>query len=513
LICVSKKTFNQAKIKNNRMSEIRVNYSGLISFGTGLINLCTGLIFIIIVTRLLSQQDYGTWGLISSLFVYGTIISSLVTFWTTRDIARGEKIGKTSMMSNGLFSTVGLCVYLVISFFVAPQSLTEINFFIIAGIFIPINFFNKAISNINKGWKPQLTSYGVLIYGIASIPLALFFIYFLNWSVIGIILSISIAQSINIIFQVICGRKKIKGKIDFKILKRWMKFSWVAIYPRISFLLHTSDVVIFSLITGSVIGISYYSAAIIIASLVGYASGISGSIYPKLLSGDKGKIISNNLTLLSYVVIPMLFLTITFAKPGLFLLNPIYEIAVLVVVISSFRILLFNLNGIFESFIIGVENVDKELKSTFKDYIKSKLFFIPTLRLIQYAAYVIVLAIVLVLLNNSSEDIELVIYWSIIAMIFQIPLTLYLLYKVKQTFQLKFNINSITKYLIASSISFSFVYFLMEEFLTYNKTVLEFMPQVLIFIFLSFGIYLLITFFIDKPTKDLIKNIISEVKR
>tara|TARA_B110000438_G_scaffold302301_1_gene359584 strand:+ start:664 stop:2151 length:1488 start_codon:yes stop_codon:yes gene_type:complete len=495
------------------MSGIRVNYSGLISFGTGLINLCTGLIFIIIVTRLLSQQDYGLWGLISSLFVYGTIVSSFINFWTIRDIARGKNIGKTSIVSSGLFSTVGLSIYFVIALFVAPQSSTEINMFIIAGIFIPINFLNKAISSINTAWNPQITSYGTMIYGVVSIPLALFFIYFLNWSVIGIIISISMAQSINIIFQVIYARKKIKDKINFGVLKRWIKISAIPIYPRISFLLHTSDVVIFAVITGSVIGVSYYTAAIIIANLVGYASGISNSIYPKLLSGDKGKVISSNLTLLSYFVIPMLFLTITFAKPGLFLLNPIYEIAIFVVVVSAFRMLFFHLNNIFESFLIGVEDVDKESKLTFKTYIKSRLFLIPTLRLIQYAIYIVVLAIVLILTNNSSEDIELVIYWSIIAMAFQIPLTLYLFYSVKQTFQLKFNINSIIKYLIASSISFSFIYFLMEEFLVYTETVLEFIPQIFIFVLLSLSTYLLITFFIDKPTKDLIINIISEVKR
>jgi len=495
------------------MSEIRVTYSGLISFATGLINLGTGLIFILIVTRLLSQQDYGTWGLINSLFIYGFLASSFINFWTVRDIARGKKVGKTSMVSSGLFSIIGVCIYIGIALLVAPQSSIEINLFIIAAILLPINFLQKGISSINRGWSPQIVSYGTLIAGIASVPLALFFIYFLNWSITGIVLSLAIAQSINIIFQVIIARKKINVKIDFKILKIWIKFSWVPLYPKISSLLYISDVIIFSLITSSVIGISYYSAAIVIASLVAYASGISNSVYPKLLSGDKGKIITRNLTHLSYFIIPMFFLVITFAKPGLFVLNPIYEIAVLVVVFSVFRMLFFNLTNIFESFLIGVENVDAESKSTFKNYIKSKLFFIPTLRLIQHAMYIAVLTIVLVLLNNSSENIELVTFWSIIAMIFQIPLTLYLLYKVKQTFQLKFEINSIIKYVVAGLISFSFVYFLMEKFLTYNESVLNFLPQVLIFAFLGIGIYLLITIFIDKPIRNLIKSIILEIKK
>jgi len=46
------------------MSDIRVTYSGLISLIVGAIGTATGLIFILIVTRTLSPQEFGTWGLI-----------------------------------------------------------------------------------------------------------------------------------------------------------------------------------------------------------------------------------------------------------------------------------------------------------------------------------------------------------------------------------------------------------------------------------------------------------------
>lgn len=495
------------------MSEIRVTYSGLISFGSGLITLVTGLGFILIVTRVLSQQDYGIWGIINSLFVYGMIASSFINFWTIRDIARGKKVGKTALASSGLFSIVGIGIYIAAVLLIASKSLVGIEFFIIAALLLPINFLQKIISSINTGWKPQIASYGNIISGIVSIPLALFFIYFLNWSITGIIFSLVIAQSINISYQAISARKKINVKIDFEILKRWIKFSWIPTYPRLSNLAYISDVIIFTLITGSVIGISYYSAALVIAGLVGFSSGISNSIYPKLLSGDKGKIISRNLTHLSYFMIPMFFLTITFAKEGLFILNPIYEIAFLIVIFLTFRIVFFNLSSIFETFLIGKENVDNDEKSNFLKYIKSKLFFIPTLRLIQNTSYIIILAITLFVLNDFKGIMDLIIYWSIISMIFQIPLTIYLIYKTKQTFQLNFEINSIIKYLLSGIISFSIVYFLTEKFLIYNESLQQFLPQVIIFGFIGIGIYLLITYLIDKQIRDLIKSIILEIKK
>ncbi|SVD37267.1 uncharacterized protein METZ01_LOCUS390121, partial [marine metagenome] len=55
------------------MSKIRVTYSGLISFATNLVTVVTGLIFVIIVTRTLTIEEFGTWGLISGLFAYAVI--------------------------------------------------------------------------------------------------------------------------------------------------------------------------------------------------------------------------------------------------------------------------------------------------------------------------------------------------------------------------------------------------------------------------------------------------------
>ena len=52
------------------MSGIRVTYSGLISFVVGIGSVFTGLIFTIIVTRRLTPDEFGEWGLIGALTGY-----------------------------------------------------------------------------------------------------------------------------------------------------------------------------------------------------------------------------------------------------------------------------------------------------------------------------------------------------------------------------------------------------------------------------------------------------------
>ena len=277
--------------------------------------------------------------------------SSFVNFWTIRDIARDKEIGKTSIFSNSLFSIVGIIIYLIISFIVATQSSLDINFFIAAVLLIPIMIIYKTFGSVSQGWKPQLVNYGNMIAGLTNIPLVLVFVYFLDFSIYGIIISLFVSYSASTVFLIVTSHHKFRGKINFENLKRWVKFSWVPIYPRIANLVYSADIMIFSLITNSVLGIAYYVASIALTGFIAHAAGFSTPMYAKIVSGDKGQIVNRNLTYMIYLIIPMFCLTVILAELGLVTLNPIYQIAVPVVIFCSIRILLFNLTNVLESFL------------------------------------------------------------------------------------------------------------------------------------------------------------------
>ena len=95
------------------MDEIRVTYTGLISLVLGVFSIVIGLGFNLIITRNLSEVEYGTWGIIGGLIIYATIISPVITFWTTREIARNEESGKTAVFTGIVFSSIGLVIYFI----------------------------------------------------------------------------------------------------------------------------------------------------------------------------------------------------------------------------------------------------------------------------------------------------------------------------------------------------------------------------------------------------------------
>lgn len=82
---------------------IRVMYSGLFFFIVGIITIVTGLAFMLIVTRSLNQQEFGTWTLITGLIFYVTLIQPITSYWIIREVARGEKSGKTAILSLHIF--------------------------------------------------------------------------------------------------------------------------------------------------------------------------------------------------------------------------------------------------------------------------------------------------------------------------------------------------------------------------------------------------------------------------
>ena len=53
----------------------------------------------IIITRVLVAEEFGTWTLISGLLFYGIILDPVVGYWVTRETARNIPSQKTSKIS------------------------------------------------------------------------------------------------------------------------------------------------------------------------------------------------------------------------------------------------------------------------------------------------------------------------------------------------------------------------------------------------------------------------------
>jgi len=493
------------------LSGIRVTYSGLISFVVGLVSVFTGLGFTLIITRELSPEEFGTWSIIGGLTGYVLILEPIISYWTTREIARGRESGRTALLSSNLFSGISSIAYIIIILGFVTLTDVDQEVLLFAVILIPVLFVRHTLTAINQGHKPQTGQFGYLAFELTKIPVALLLIYFLQMGIYGVILTAFIASLVSIVVQLSRTSHKLRGKFKKETLKWWLKFFWLPIYPRISGLMLISDIIIVTLILGTVEDIAYWAAAFAVASIVLIADRIATPLYPKLLQGGRREYFQENLIQVFYFAFPLCSMTIIFARPALFVLNPLYESALSVVIILTFVMFVRMLGGVFQSPLVGIEEVDKNKNSTFKDYLKSKLFYLPTLTIIQQVSYLGSLVIMLLLFADIEPRINLIIYWAIVALITQIPFTAYLYLLIKRDFSPKINHKAISKYLGTCFVIFGLTYFFMDNYLVYTESIFEFLPQFMPFAVLSFGSYLVITFIVDRKTKKLFKSVVKEI--
>jgi len=232
---------------------------------------------------------------------------------------------------------------------------------------IPGEYVRSALVGISLGYRPQNEEFGIVAFEFSKIILALILIFYLDLGLTGAIIAVVISTLVGVIVLFIRTFEKIKGKFKKENLKKWVKFFWLPLYPNISQIISVSDIAVFSIITGSVYGLAYWSAAMTVSRIVNHSTKIGKGVYPKLLQGGKKEYFQENLTRVFYFAFPLAAMSFVFAKPALFTLNPLYGIAFPVVIFLVPMIFLRMINQLFFQALQGIEKVDINENATFRD--------------------------------------------------------------------------------------------------------------------------------------------------
>jgi O-antigen/teichoic acid export membrane protein len=495
------------------LNDIRVTYSGLIAFLVSITGVLTGTFFVIIITRNLTVEEFGLWTLIGSMVSYVIIIDPIISYWSTRQIARGEPVAKTALGTGVLFSLGGFTAYSIIALSVSFSLGASIEILMLASALVPLTILNGVIGSIFLGQKPHVVSYGLITFESSKIPFGLLFIYFGQMGIAGVVLSVVCASSLRIVILLILVRPLITGKIKKSAIKFWLKMSWLIAYQQGNGIIYRLDVMVVSFMTSSLTVIAFWGVALTIGYLANHAGHLSQALYPKLLANGKKDFIKENLKITLYVSIPILTASIVFAKPAIHILNPIYIDAVYAVYFTAAAAFTNTLRSVFFKILSGYEKIDVEQQASFKKYVKSKLFLTPTLDYVYSGSYVIILLLFFVFFRDEQMlDFEIVTIWAFIMFIVAIPVTAYTIRLCKKQYDISLPLLPILKYVIAAILSGLIAFYIIENYLTYPESIFDFLPGLIQVIFLSGFIYFGITFMIDKSIKKLFISILNEIK-
>lgn len=494
------------------MSSIRLTYAGLIAFGIRLVSILTGMAFTLFVTRDLSPEDFGAWRLIGSFVAYVLVIDPIVNYWVQRQIARNEEVAKSAIMLNSVLSVGAISTYIIIITVLSGEIKYEFSILLLGAILIPLTFLCNTFDGINFGFKPQAASYAFLAFELVKVPIGFLLIVVLDYGISGAIIATAIALTVRVIVSGYYAKERFRGRIQIRVIKNWLRMMWLPLYSNISSVIFSLDILVFTLIIRSLEVLAVFAAAGAISGIIGYANSISQSLTPKLIAEKNSFYVYKILRTVLMFSIPITIATIIFAKPALFVLNPIYEEGYRVVVYWSIWGFLYIFTEISLRTLQGIEDVDANGNSTHKDFLKSKLFLVPTMYIIHYSIYIISLAVLLVINKDNTEPIKLLEYWALLNMFLQIPFLIWGWVRIKKEMIIKFPLTNLVKYIVATSITAAIILSIQDFILLYQKEIFVFAPRLILIISIGAGIYFGILSLIDRDFRGLITSIMVELR-
>jgi len=272
------------------------------------------------------------------------------------------------------------------------------------------------------------------------------------------------------------------------------------------------DRTVFTLFVGSVTSLAYVGVATSISQMISSTRAISSALYPKLISSQQEQYIELILKRSLLFAIPALGFTLIFAKPGLWILNPLYIDGVFIVYVWSISHFAQVFHPALAGALTGLERVDVGFQSNFKEYIKSKLFFVPLIYLISYSSYIVILIAVMIVASIIDlEELEIIFWWGVVSTISNIGIGIVFWLTVKRQIKINFPLKPAIKYTTVTIIASIISFLLLNQFLIYEKSIFQFLPSLIPHLVLFVSIYFSIIFLWDKDSREFFRQIIKEL--
>jgi O-antigen/teichoic acid export membrane protein len=361
-------------------NEIRIQYSGFIIFGAQILSIATGLVFTLLLTRNLSQADFGVWSNIFTVLGYFTIASGLLPFWTTRFVARQmEGTIRTGFSATLVIALIGVAAYIPFVFPYMQAANTQETLYLMVYLLASLEILNiylvALLESLLRAIKPQSIGYGLLVEEVAKVSIALSLLLILGFSQILLVAMISIVSgaAVQVLYYIMLLAHNLKEKIHWNFLRQWLKGSTVNIYNAVgSQLLNFIYVLLFFSPVGKT-ATGDMQAAITFAKIIGYASFVSYALYPKLLSSscsEKEITLSFKTTLMA--AFPLAAVTLSMPTSLLTILSVQYSNAWPILVLCTFDALIILISTFYSNLVLGTERLDEKGNVPLKELARSK---------------------------------------------------------------------------------------------------------------------------------------------
>jgi O-antigen/teichoic acid export membrane protein len=491
-------------VKPVSKSELRIQYSGLIIFGAQLISVVTGFAFTILLTRTMSQAEYGVWNNIYDVIGYFLLFSGFIPFWAIRFVARGkEGATKTAFVSNLIVAMASAAAYIPLAPLIATSlHITETSVYVLASGLIVTTFAVNTLESCLRAKRPQAIGYGLLLEEAIKLSLAYLFIVRFHQLFIGAMLSLILAASFQTFFYLKLLSKDLRQKIQWDYVREWLKGSTALIYNAVGVQL-ANFVLIMLLIYGTQTGRGDYAAGAIFATIIGYSASLAFALYPKLLAENSLREVTASLKTVLMFALPLVAIVISMSPSLLTVMNKSYRGTWPILVVLAIDALISLLSTFYTNVLYGVEKLDEEAKIPLRKLVKSKMFKLLTLPYIQAA---ITLPTTLYILTKfaNGQPVRAGTYVAIIIMAAHAILFLLTYLVMGTSVRIVVPWKSIGKYAFSSTVTAVILYLLPHP----STLALTFITVIV-----GAAAYTALTMAIDKDARTLVRSILQEIRK
>jgi len=477
-------------------------------FAAKMLSVATGLVFTLMLTRAITEQQYGIWSNINDVSAYFAFLASAFPFWAMRFVARNkEGTIKTGFLANLTISIIATIIYislipLIISLLGISQA--YIILYLIASMQIIETYLIAMLEAGLRAKMPQTIGYGLFIEEGCKVLLAYILLYSpykLQQPLVGALLSLITAFTIQIAYYLKLLSKELKQPIKWNYVKEWLKGSTINIYYSVGDRI-AAFIFIMLIIYGGQAARGQYQAAMTIANIIMYSSLLSFALYPKLLAENRIQDITTSLKTVLMFAIPMTAGAIALSNSYLIILNEIYEEAAPILIVLAVGAFVQIISQFFSSVLFGLEKMDEEAKIPLRKLVKSPLFKAFTLPYVQSAITLPTTFYVLTTFTQN-QPVTAALYVGIIDTIARSAMFLVLYVITRKMVKLNIPWKNIAKYVFASVVMASILFLIPH-------------PTRLLF---TLGItaagailYLTLLIAIDKEARALFNSVWQEIK-
>jgi hypothetical protein len=435
--------------------------------------------------------------------MYFTLLATALPFWTTRFVARGkEGAVKTGLIVNSIIGLIAVALYVPLVPIVTSTLNIEsyiILYFAASAQIIELYLIN-ALHACLRAKQPQAVGYGLLIGEICKVALAYTLIVKFQQPLLGAMLSIIVATSIQIVYYAKLLSEELKQKIRWEYVKEWVKGSVATIY-NIAGNRIAAFIFILLFLYGGKEARGNYATAAIIANIIAYSFFLSFALYPKLLAKKSLEDITTSLKMVLMFAIPMTAGVMAMPDSYLTILNPAFKAAAPVLFLLAVNAFISTMSQFFTSVLFGVEKIDEKAKIPLKQLSRSNIFKVFTLPYIHSA--ITLPTTFYILTNLTLNPVEAALYVTIINMTAGFAMFLVLYAIVRKSIRINIPWKNIAKYVFASANMATILFIIPHPTRIYLTLIATAIGGI---------IYLALLMVIDKEARMLVHSIWQEIK-